>query len=466
MPAEPQTSAQRGRVRTHARPERAAVLIVALILAALIAVGLGSYLNLNLSSSKLARRTFHGYAALNLAEAGVEEAMWSFNRAGSGDSEAWKDWQTNGPAAWKKFSGFELGNNASGWVKVFVDNHSPGPSARPKVITQSSVGTPGDLSVTRMLELTLRRRSLFANGIVAKESVVFNGAVASVDSWHSDPDGDPDTAPVAYSPAVRRDRGTVASADVYNSALIVNQANIWGFVATGGAQPQVGTNGTIRGADTPPAVKLDSRRIATDFNADFPSVSAPVDGIVLGAVPTTLGIAGTKTKYRVAAIVLTGRQTLTILGDVTLILTGTGMDALSLSGTSSLIIAKGAKLTIYIEGDMKVAGKGIANANIQPASCLIFGVNRRAGGQVLEVTGNGALKCAIYAPNAEVRINGNGDIMGSIIGQKVTLNGDADFHYDEALAGGEGEEPFTIAKWRELNSATDRARYEAVFRDW
>jgi hypothetical protein len=56
--------------------------------------------------------------------------------------------------------------------------------------------------------------------------------------------------------------------------------------------------------------------------------------------------------------------------------------------------------------------------------------------------------------------------MGSIIGQKVTLNGNAAFHYDEALAGGDGNEPFTIAKWRELNSVDDRARYEAIFRDW
>jgi hypothetical protein len=213
-------------------------------------------------------------------------------------------------------------------------------------------------------------------------------------------------------------------------------------------------------------VKLDPRRIATDFNADFPSVSAPVDGVVLSTVPATLGVAGTKTKYRIAAITLSGRQTLTILGDVTLILTGTGIDALSLTGSAALIIADGAKLTVYIEGDMKLGGKGLANFNIQPASCLVFGVNRRAGGQVLEVAGNGALKCAIYAPNAEVRINGNGDIMGSIIGQKVTLNGNAAFHYDEALAGGDGNEPFTIAKWRELNSVDDRARYEAIFRDW
>jgi hypothetical protein len=448
------------------RRQRASVLIVALILAALIAVGLGSYLNLNLTSSKLARRTFNGYAALNLAEAGAEEAVWSFNRASASDSEAWRGWSDNGTSAWRKFTGFEFGANTSGWVKVFVDNFSPGPGSRPKVITQSSVGAAGDLPVSRMLELTLRRRSLFASGLVAKDSIAFAGAVASVDSWNSDPDGDPATAPVPYDPAVRRDRGTVASSAVYNSAIIVNQADIWGYVATGGAPPQVGTNGSIRGANTPAGVKLDPRRISTDFNADFPASKAPEGGTVLASVPATLGIAGTKTKYRLPAIALTGKETLTILGDVTLILTGTGIDALSLTGTSSLIVPAGAKLTIYLEADMKLAGNGLANSNIQPGSCVIFGVNRRPGGQTLEIAGNGALKCAIYAPNAAVKINGNGDVMGSIVAHQITLTGNAAFHYDEALANRDGNEPFSIAKWRELSTAADRARYEAVFQDW
>ena len=59
-------------------------MIVALLLAALIAVALGSYLNLSISSAKFAKRTFDGYAALNLAEAGAEEAVWSFNRNTAG----------------------------------------------------------------------------------------------------------------------------------------------------------------------------------------------------------------------------------------------------------------------------------------------------------------------------------------------------------------------------------------------
>src|SRR4051812_38224302 len=110
---------RRARPRPAASPrrrpaERGAILIVALLLAALIAVALGSYLNLNLSSSRLAKRSFNGYAALNLAESGAEEAVWSFNRTQRGDRDAWSNWTNNGLAAWQKFADFNFGANTTG----------------------------------------------------------------------------------------------------------------------------------------------------------------------------------------------------------------------------------------------------------------------------------------------------------------------------------------------------------------
>src|SRR5438128_526774 len=91
--------------------DRASVLIVAMLVSALIAVALASYLRLNLSSIRMAKRSFNGYAAINLAEAGAEEGVWSFNRATHGDTTAWNTWSRSGSAAWQKFSGFDFGGN-------------------------------------------------------------------------------------------------------------------------------------------------------------------------------------------------------------------------------------------------------------------------------------------------------------------------------------------------------------------
>jgi hypothetical protein len=438
------------------------VLIVALLVAAIIAIALGSYLSLNLASSRHARRTFNGYAALNLAEAGAEEAVSAFNRNTSGDATAWSTWNTNAAAAWQKFSGFDFGGNTSGWVKVYVDNYQAGPSARPKVIAQSSLGAGTETPVTRMVEVTLRRRAYFANGIVAKDSVVFSGSNPGVDSWNSDPDNDAATAPVPYTSGVRRDRGTIGSQEV-----AVNQAVVWGYVTTGGTAPQVGHNGRIRGFGTPANVPVDPARVSGDFNATFPTETAPADGTPLAAVGATLGTLGTKTKWRLASLVLSGNQTLTILGDVTLILTGGGgVDALSLTGNASLLIPPGSKLTIYVEGDVKLAGNGLGNDNVQPISCQIWGTNTSVSGQDIQIAGNGALKCVIYAPAAAVKVNGNGDVMGAIVAQSITFVGNAFFHYDESLATREANEPFTISKWRELISTGDRAGYENLFTGW
>jgi hypothetical protein len=181
------------------------------------------------------------------------------------------------------------------------------------------------------------------------------------------------------------------------------------------------------------------------------------------AVGTTLGVAGTTTKWRTPGITLSGSDTLTVLGDVTLILTaGSGTDAISITGNATLKIAAGSTLTVYTEGNVTIAGKGLANSNVQPISCQIWGTNTSAGGQTIAIRGNGALRSVVYAPNGAVSINGNGEVMGSIVAQSIHLTGNAAFHYDESLADRDSNAPFAISKWREITTATELASYQEL----
>jgi hypothetical protein len=443
------------------------VLIVALLISALIAIVLASYLNLNLTSSRLARRTFTHYAALNLTEAGTEEALWAFNRVAGGYTDGWNGWTNDGTAAWNKFSDFNFGANTTGTVKVYVTSYNPVPGVSPKIVALASVNPPGQTATSKMLELTLRRRSYFAGGLVAKDSVTFNGSQASVDSWNSDPDNNSATAPVDYSTAVRTDHGSVDSASVDNTAVLVNQANIWGYVATGGAQPKVGTNGTIQGVSTPSGVAIDPARVSTDFNAEFANVTAPTDGTAITTIGATLGTLGQATRWCIPGISLTGTQTLTILGDVTLIITASsGANAISLTGKAAIIIPAGSSLTVYTAGDVKIAGNGLGNSNTQPSTCVFWGTNQSTAGQSIQLAGNGALKSLVYAPNGNVTLNGNGDMMGSVVALTITLSGNAAFHYDESLANYGNNAPFGISKWRELTTAADQSPYISHFQGW
>ncbi len=450
---------------------RGAVLIVAMLISAVIALMLGSYLSLNLTSTRLAFRSFQNHAAVNLVEAGAEEALWSFNRDNQGQADAWTGWSTSGSEAWKKFSGFDFTQNTTGWVKVYVSNTQPSSNDSPKIVALSSVNPPNSAPATRMMEITLRRRSYFANGLIAKDTITFNGNNATVDSWNSDPDNDPNTAPIDYDPdpshGIRKDGGTVASLSVQNTAVLLNQADIWGYVYTGGAQPQVGNQGSIRGASTPAGVKIDPDRVATDFNAEFIPITSPLGGTTIPFIGSVLGVAGTTTSWRCSSLSLSGNSTLTILGDVTLVLTApSGSSALSMAGNAQIIIPSGSSLTIYTEGDVNIAGKGLTNNNTQSVSFQLWGTNQSVAGQSIQVAGNGALRGIVYAPNSNVKINGNGDVMGSVVANTITLVGNAAFHYDEALANFGGNASFGVDKWRELTTPAQKATYDNKFSGW
>lgn len=448
----------------HRRPARGAVLIVTLLVMALLALGIASYLTLNLTTSRMARQSFNRQASFHLAEAGAEEALWSFNQARAQNSGAWSGWTVQGGAAWRKFDGFDFGGNTTGSVKVYVDNITPAAGTQPRAVALAQVETPGLPAGTRMLQVSFSRRSYFANGVVARDRVKFSGTNTSVDSWNSDPDNNSATAAIPYTAAVRADRGSIATVAVENTRMLVNQADVWGYVATGGGEPEVGTHGSIRGANTPTGVDIDPARVSTDFSADLPLLTAPIDGTPLASVGATLGTVGTATRWRVRSISLNGTQTLTILGDVTLILTATTGSSLDITGNASLIIPDGSSLTVYTETDFKIAGNGLANANTRPGSCRIYGT--AASDQRVHLAGNGALKAVVYAPNADVQINGNGDIMGAIVGREVTFTGNADFHYDESLASESTDAPLGVTGWRELTTAADQAAWNAVFQGW
>src|SRR5262249_48753570 len=159
----------------------------------------------------------------------------------------------------------------------YVRNYSGAAGITPTVVAQSRVTLPNDTrTLTKMLEVQLRRRSKFAMGLVAKNQITFNGNNASVDSWNSDPDGD-GVSNIAYSSAVKNDHGSVGSASVAVGSVAVNNADIWGFASVGSASSSglsVGSNGTVAAFGNAQGT-IDTTRVATDFTANFDSPSAP-----------------------------------------------------------------------------------------------------------------------------------------------------------------------------------------------
>lgn len=445
--------------------DRGSVLIVAMLITAMLALVLGSYFNLALTSSRQTRRTFDRNAAFHLTEAGVEEAVWSYNQALAGSATAWDGWTNEGAAAWRKFTDFTLTPGSTGSVKVYASDTLPATNARPVIVAEASVQTGSAAPATQMIEVTLRRRSFFANGLTALRKLVFKGRNASYDSWNSDPDNDPSTPPVPYDDALRHDVTGIASGAVENTAVIINNAVIHGYVSTAGAEPQVGDAGLIGPFGTAPGV-VDPSRVSTDFNATFPVVPAPLDGEWIKTLGSTLGVPGEATRWRTTSINLTGNNTLTILGHVTLILTApAGLEALKISGSAALIIPAGSSLTLYFEGDVFIGGNGLANDNPQPVACTLWGGDTSERGQKIDVTGRGSLSAVIYAPNGDVTLSGNGHMMGAVVARDITFAGNAAFHYDESLTDFTDHAPFGPSTWRILSTASERAAHAPSLAD-
>jgi hypothetical protein len=470
------------------RSERGSLLIVSMIMCAIISISLVSYLRLGRTTMVTSNRALYNNAAMNLAENGLEEAMYALNKAVSDSSFVWTSngWTACGsgnvnarrrlPSATGTYS---FDQATTGYVRVYVYNYE-GTGAAPKVVARSIVTLGGATQRTleKWVYVQLRTTSKFANGLVAKNSLTFNGNNASVDSWDSHSDTTTTADDIKYSVGVRDDNGSIGSISVAVGAVGVNNADIWGYAATGAGLPSVGSNGLIGPFGTSTGT-MDMSHVSSDFTASFDPVTAPTGGSAIAAIgtgdlPMTLGTAGVTQTISLPSIGSAGNSSkvLTIVGNVTLVLTNTaGSDAISMTGQSSISIAAGSSLKIYTAGNVEIAGNGITNGGTtaatanNPSNLQIWGTSTTS--QNIKIAGNGTLSAIVYAPTATVTINGNGDVEGSVVANNITLTGNAAFHYDESLARFGGGNPYRVAAWRELtqydvaSSNDDRAYYTA-----
>jgi hypothetical protein len=131
-------------------------------------------------------------------------------------------------------------------------------------------------------------------------------------------------------------------------------------------------------------------------------------------------------------------------------------------GSGEIRIETGANLENYAPGDIRIAGNGIMNGGTTagavslPENLQIWGT-KTTGVQSIDIKGNGVMSALVYAPQGSVFINGNGDVLGFVVANDITLVGNAAFHYDESLADFGGNNPFRISLWREITSAAGRS---------
>ncbi len=162
------------------RSRRGSVLLVAIFLTAGVAIALGSYLRLATQATRLSQRTLFAGAAMNVAESGLEEAMWSANKSRTDAATAWTGWTLEDGGAKRTFDYGTLSGGGHSQVKVYVSDTSLGDGAFviSRGIVTPSIGEP----VERWVRIQLKKRSPFANGTVGN---TINLSKATFDSYDS-----------------------------------------------------------------------------------------------------------------------------------------------------------------------------------------------------------------------------------------------------------------------------------------
>ncbi len=457
------------------------MLITCMLFCVVIAIALTGYLRVAHNSYTMADRAFLNTTALTLAEQGLEEGLESFNQLDTvaSPAAAWTGWTIDGVVAKRKYTSLAFDNGAIGTLQIYVTDYNPVAGTAPKLVAKATLLPASGLGLSRMIEITLRRRTIFAGGLIARNTITFS-TNTGVSSWDSDPDNNPVTAAVGYSAAVKTANAFVGTISTTDGAINTGAGDIYGRIGTGGGTVThssgaiLTTNPTGTGwnnglVNVPFVSNLDTP-VAPALPATVNSITSTISSGV--SLPRAGDSAAADGKYYYsfaagAAISMAGSNTLTVADNVVLYLQSHATTtALSISGNAKIQIAAAGKLTIYTDGNISAGGNGMANANANATSCLIYGTNNGSG-QTISMNGNATTIAAINAPNADFSITGNGEVWGSIIARNVTLNGNAAFRYDEALLDyanttGTGN-PWGIAKWRELTLVAERAAYTGQF---
>ena len=120
-----------------------------------------------------------------------------------------------------------------------------------------------------------------------------------------------------------------------------------------------------------------------------------------------------------------------------------------MQGQSSIIIAAGASLELYVGG----ANTSITTLN-NAGNCATFTSYGLPGNTSIDLAGNDLFLGTIYAPRADLTLGGGGnntlDYQGAIAVNTIGMNGHFNFHFDENLRRKGPVRGYQINSWTEI----------------
>jgi hypothetical protein len=388
---------------------RGAALFFSLLVAVLMLTIVMPFLFSLSSRFRVAEKSFRSMAAANLAEAGVERAIWELNY---GNISLW-----SGNILARTLS-LPSVQTADGRIAGDVDIEVLNPEGNnPVIIASGTVPWMNELSLERRLRVRMKHgtKSFFDFGVFGDEGFDLHGN-AYVDSYNSE------NAP--YDPTTRRLFGNVGTnADQRWDVVLLNNTTIYGDASTGYASDP---SEVIRLANR---AQITGIQKALDEPKLLPAIAPPfltsrgAYTVANGIQNATLTESGMYSSF-----VLESNTKLTISGDVQLYINGD----FTMGSNSIIEITPGSTVEIVLGGGVfeQSSNSAINNLSQDPKSLAILGTSDF---HMMNWRSYSHFYGVVYVPEATVDYSANSDFYGSLVCNIISMSSNAGIHYDESL---------------------------------
>jgi hypothetical protein len=384
------------------------------------------------SRMRITEKSFGSLAALNLAEAGLERAIWEMN---SGNISSWSgtiDERTLNISNFTASNGTVIGNIST---TVYY------PQGLTPVIestgTAVHIGAP---SVSKTLRVVLQGGApapLFNFGLFGGVGGVNIGSGAVIDSY--------DSRLGAYGGTNVHNDGNIGTNSIYYGAINVgNNSIINGDAMTGtGSDPN---DIIIQGMGS----EITGEEVALDDTKVLPSVPVPTGLVNRGDLLVRKGTQKINQSGQYGSFNLANGTVVEITANVTLYITG----AFTLNNSAEFRIAQGCSVTLYFGGDWSINSLAkISNLSQDPTKLVMLGTDTFSG-QPKTFCNAFETYAAMYFPKAVVNFANTTAFYGSIIARQFAIGNNMRVHYDEALASlqtglSSGTSAFEMRSWQE-----------------
>jgi len=451
--------------------ERGVALVLACFFcSSFFILALASYITVCNRTLEMSSRNLNGGHSIELAEMGMEEALWALNNSAT---DNWSNWSFAGSTATRTLSGasFNYDNGVTGSVSLSVTNYNVGTGAH--VITATATTTMADGSrISRSLSSVASPAALFTNALGATGTSTTTGTITfnsggTVDSY--------DSSAGLYSAQTPTYSAILAAGGTSTTTypIQLTNARIKGYTATvtgskglgytvGGSARVIGPSTTVNVSGTTiDASRVISTPISYQQNFAIKTISGvgtTIPGNNTGGTIGTVGATTPSIYYYTGGLELTGGTTITVQGPVIMVITGyfhMGVDG----STSSIQVLSTGSLQVYTTSDLAIYGGGINNLTQDPKKVVIYGTNT---GGITDMSSDPDMSTStdfygvIYTPNGKFTVKKNNAIYGSIVAATVLFTSSAPvIHYDlnlrKVLFDGITT-PFGVSSWTETTN--------------